>query len=52
MRGGANHATVLRANSLCRQKAVAKKSQIFSVPATVVKLDTGDTCVHEVLGLL
>ena len=33
-----------------RQKAVAKRTQIFSVPATVIKLDTGDTCVHEVLG--
>ena len=29
---------------------VVKRTSIFSDPATVVKLDTGGTCVHEVSG--
>ena len=46
--GGATPTTCKMPFSLNRQKTVAKRAPIFAVPATVVKLDTGDTCVHEV----
>lgn len=28
---------------------LSKKGALFSVPADIITLDTGDTCIHEVL---